>query len=303
METTDRPLGTDEVLAFVSCSVRASDKALIDALERDVLQRLGFRCVTVGRNVGGPMTADAAIKQWIDQAHCLIGVATARLAASEISDADAKFILPTPYLVQESAMAFQRGIPMLMLRASGVTLPAVTGTNLWLEIAPQLSNGRAKFLGGRDLVLATLRDLKAKALQRKNADGHAQMWQTVGKMSTAVVAVGAATKLWGAVFGNDAPDETVTEAELLDAKTKVSEAVLGHADHHRLGGILAGNGVAVPARKAHRIAALHETFGPSRSLLRVCLSVPELRNACRELKVPSSGSKEDMLERLLGADG
>lgn len=41
----------DFVTAFLSCSVRPEDRALVNAIEDKVLSRRGFRCLTVGRNI------------------------------------------------------------------------------------------------------------------------------------------------------------------------------------------------------------------------------------------------------------
>jgi len=78
----------DYVTAFFSCSVRPADRPLVDAIADRVLWPMGFRCLTVGRNVTLPDQVDDAIRNIVDQVDCLIGLATVRLEAAERSVAD-----------------------------------------------------------------------------------------------------------------------------------------------------------------------------------------------------------------------
>jgi len=101
----------DYVTAFLSCSVRSADRQLVDAIDQGVLFPMGFRCLTVGRNISLPDQVDDAIRDLIDQVDCLIGIATLRLEAADQSLPNRTLKLASPYVLQESAMAHQRRIP------------------------------------------------------------------------------------------------------------------------------------------------------------------------------------------------
>jgi hypothetical protein len=64
---------TNYVTAFLSCSVRPEDQPLVNAIENKVLSPMGFRCLTVGRNISLPDQVDDAIRDVIDRVDCLIG--------------------------------------------------------------------------------------------------------------------------------------------------------------------------------------------------------------------------------------
>src|SRR5579864_9583696 len=110
---SNKPEG-DYVTAFVSCSVRPEDRPLVDAIEDKVLSPMGFRCLTVGRNISLPDQVDDAIRDVMDRVDCLIGIATVRLEAAEHSVPNHTLKLASPYIIQESGMAHQRRIPVLM---------------------------------------------------------------------------------------------------------------------------------------------------------------------------------------------
>lgn len=161
-------LPANEVIAFLSCSLREADKPLVDALEKH-FQRLGFRCVTIGRNVAGIGGADDAIKKLMDGAHCLIGIATPRLNVSDYHHPDEPFVLSNPYLLQETAMAFQMGIPYLIFKTPEVHFPSgVLSSNLYINVQKDLSpKENPVFLQRSELVRTTLNELKQMALKRR----------------------------------------------------------------------------------------------------------------------------------------
>src|SRR5216683_1503743 len=98
----------DYITAFLSCSLRPEDRPLADAIEDKVLWPMGFRCLTVGRNVSLPDQVDDAIREIIERVDCLIGIAAVRLEAAELSLPNRTLGLASPYILQESAMAHQR---------------------------------------------------------------------------------------------------------------------------------------------------------------------------------------------------
>lgn len=134
---------TNYVTAFLSCSVRSADRQLVDAIDQKVLFPMGFRCLTVGRNISLPDQVDDAIRDLIDQVDCLIGIATLRLEATEQSLPDRTLKLASPYILQESAMAHQHRIPFLIFKTPEVTLQGIMARNLYLEIQSEMPNGKA----------------------------------------------------------------------------------------------------------------------------------------------------------------
>src|ERR1039458_4709715 len=106
----------DVVTTFLSCSVRPRDWPLVDALAQKVLGPQGFHCFTVGRNVSLPEQSDDAIRRLMSSCECLIGVATERLAATDRDFPARTLTIATPYLLQETSMAFQAELPFLMFK-------------------------------------------------------------------------------------------------------------------------------------------------------------------------------------------
>jgi len=159
-----------KIKAFLSCSIRKADRPLVDALDRYVLAPMGFTCVTVGGNVSQPDQPDDVIRHFIDDCHCLIGVATQRLVASDADLPERCLVLATPYLLQETAAAHQVQVPFLIVKTPDVTLQGVAARNLYLEVEPILSaRGRIQFKGSKELVLSSLRNLKQRAEARSRA--------------------------------------------------------------------------------------------------------------------------------------
>lgn len=117
----------------------------------------------------------------------MIGVATERLSATDRDFPDKTLSIATPYLLQETSMAFQSELPFLVFRVEGITLFGVTGRNLWLEIDEQLHNGRVRFRHKQELVHSALRDLKRKALARRAKLGREQLKRSIGWLSTIAV--------------------------------------------------------------------------------------------------------------------
>src|SRR5947209_7945521 len=126
MVKMDAPRSKDVVTAFLSCSVRPNDWPLVDAIEKKVLSPMGFRCFTVGRNVSLAEQTDDAIRRLVDSCECLIGIATERLSAIDREMPDRTLSIATPYLLQETSMAFQSQLPFLILKTPEVTLLGIT---------------------------------------------------------------------------------------------------------------------------------------------------------------------------------
>lgn len=184
----------DVVTCFLSCSVRPADRPLVDAIERGVLRPMGFRCFTVGRNLSLPDSPDAAIKKLLGSCECLVGVATERLTATDRDIPDRTLSLATPYLLQETSMAYQAELPFLMMRTPGVSLVGVTRANLYLSIASTLRNGRVAFKDRKDAVYSALAELKHRALERRKALSNAEWKRRIGWLASIVVGAGVTAK-------------------------------------------------------------------------------------------------------------
>ena len=186
----------DFVTAFLSCSVRPEDRPLVDALADRVLWPLGFRCLTVGRNISLPDQPDDAIRGIIDKVDCLIGVATVRTDAAERSNPNRTLSFASAYVLQESAMAHQRRIPFLIFKTPEVTLQGVTARNLYIEVAPDMPNGKPRFHARRELVMSALDELKKPAITGRGQRRRDELLAGVGKLSTFVVGSYAAGSLF-----------------------------------------------------------------------------------------------------------
>jgi hypothetical protein len=173
----------DVIIVFLSCSVRPKDWPLVDAVIKDVLTPMGFRCFTIGRNISLAEQTDDAIRKLLNSCECLIGVATERLSATDRDFPDQTLRIATPYLLQETSMAFQSELPFLMFKTEGITLLGVSSRNLWLEIERDMPTGKVRFRSKKDLVYSALRDLKQKALERRAKMGRDQLKRTVGWLS------------------------------------------------------------------------------------------------------------------------
>jgi|ERR1035437_783449 hypothetical protein len=112
----------DVVTAFLSRSVRPRDWPVVDALVDKVFTPRGFRCFTIGRNVSLADQTDDAVRRLLNSCDCLIGVATERLNATDRDFPDRTLSIATPYLLQETSMAFQAQLPFLIFKARGVHL-------------------------------------------------------------------------------------------------------------------------------------------------------------------------------------
>jgi len=145
---------------------------------------MGFRCFTVGRNLSLAEQTDDAVRRLVNSCECLIGIATERLSAVDRDFPDRTLSMATPYLLQETSMAFQSELPFLIFKTASVTLQGITNRNLWLEIDENLFNGRPRFLGSRNLVYSALNDLKQKALARRATVGWKETKKSIGQLST-----------------------------------------------------------------------------------------------------------------------
>lgn len=138
MTTRSSKPQTEFVTTFLSCSVRPEDRPLLDAMDAKVLSPVGFRCLTVGRNISLPDQTDDAIRELIDRVDCLIGIATVRLDAADRAFPDQTLRLASPYVLEESAMAHQRRLPFLIFKTPEVTLQGVSARNLYVQLRPNL---------------------------------------------------------------------------------------------------------------------------------------------------------------------
>jgi hypothetical protein len=170
----------DVVIAFLSCSVRPRDWPLVDAMVKDVLAPMGFRCFTVGRNISLAEQTDDAIRKLMNSCECLIGVATERLQATDRDFPEQTLRLATPMLLQETSMAFQSELPFLMIKTEGIALQGVSNRNLWLEIEREMPAGKVRFRSKKDVVYSALRDLKQKALDRRAKMSRDHLKSTLG---------------------------------------------------------------------------------------------------------------------------
>jgi len=178
----------DVVTTFLSCSVRPKDWPLVDALVERVLVPHGFRCFTIGRNVSPADQTDDAIRRLMTTCECLIGVATERLNATDRDFPSQTLSMATPYLLQETSMAFQADLPFLMFKTAGISLLGITNKNLWLEIEADLNKkGQVKFRGKQELLLSALRDLKQKAFARRARLDREKWKASIGWLSSFVV--------------------------------------------------------------------------------------------------------------------
>lgn len=146
--------------------MRPQDRGLVDALQR-FLSRRGLACATVGRNFSSADPPDVAIKKLLSTSDCLVGLATARLSATDGDFPDRSLVLATPYLLQETSMAFQAELPFLIFRAPGIALQGVTKANLYIDINPDASNGVVRFRASQRLVETAIEDLKKRAIARR----------------------------------------------------------------------------------------------------------------------------------------
>jgi len=160
----------------------------VSAIEEKVLKPMGFRCFTIGRNISLAEQTDDAIGHLIDSCECLIGIATERLSATDRDFQDKTLSIATPYLLQETSMAFQSGLPFLIFKTMNVTLLGITNRNLYLEIDGQLSErGRPRFRCTLELLSSALQDLKQKALNRRRQIGVERLKNQIGTLSTLIV--------------------------------------------------------------------------------------------------------------------
>lgn len=180
------------VNAFLSCSVRPRDAALVSAMAA-LLREHNFNCITPGRNVSVAAHPDDAVKQIMERCDCLIGVATTRFAASDVDRPSFTLQLATPYLVQETGAAHQLGMPFLIFKTADITLQGITSKNAFIRIKDELGAAGRPQVESKAQMTTALQDLHARALARRKERKLADLWETV----SGVVAAGAA--LWGGI--------------------------------------------------------------------------------------------------------
>lgn len=129
----------------------------------------------------------------------MIGVDTERLEATDRDFPTCTLSLATTYLLQETSMAFQAGLPFLVFKANGVSLLGITNRNLWIEIDGQLSaRGKVSFQVTQGALLSALNDLKA--LVRRAQLKKRQWKKAVGNLSSLVLGGVAASKAIDLLF-------------------------------------------------------------------------------------------------------
>jgi hypothetical protein len=157
---------------------------------------MGFRCLTVGRNISIPDQVDDAVRDLVQRVDCLIGVATVRFDAADRSLPNRTLCLATPYLVEETAMAHQRRIPFLVFKTPEVTLQGVAARNLYLEVLPSLRNGRPVFKSSEPSVRSSLEELKKRALEARSVRDKEEFFSGVGALSTVLVGAYAVSNVF-----------------------------------------------------------------------------------------------------------
>jgi hypothetical protein len=113
----------------------------------------------------------------------LIGVDTKRFDATDPDFPSMTLSVATPYLLQETSMAFQSRLPFLIFKTSEVTLQGVTNRNLWLEIDGQLHDGKLRIMRKKELVDSALQDIKQKALDRRKNLNWEKLQNDLGRLS------------------------------------------------------------------------------------------------------------------------
>lgn len=144
-----------------------------------------------------PKQPDDAIRALVDASECLIGVATARHHASDIASPDTTLALATPYLLEETSMAFQSRIPFLIFRSEGIDLQGVTRRNLYITIGSELSEqGRVKVKASRELVTSALEALQRQALKVREQRNSEKKDRLLGTAAKWLVGGALALKGW-----------------------------------------------------------------------------------------------------------
>lgn len=176
------------VNAFLSCSVRPRDAALVNAMAA-LLREHHFNCVTPGRNVSVAAHPDDAVKQIMERCDCLIGVATTRFAAADVDRPSFTLQLATPYLVQETGAAHQLGMPFLIFKTADITLQGITSKNAFIKIKDELGPTGRPQVASKAQMTTALQDLHARALARSKERKRASFWDTVSDVVTKGVAI------------------------------------------------------------------------------------------------------------------
>jgi hypothetical protein len=185
----------ESVKAFLSCSVRPRDKALVDAMA-ELLREHHFTCVTPGRNVSVSAHPDDAVRQVMEECDCLIGIATARLTAADIDQPNSTLQLATPYLVQEAGAAHQLGMPFLVFKTEEIVLQGITSRNAFLSIKDELGPTGRPLVANTEMMTTALQDLRKRALARRQVRERAKLWDfTKSVVAAGVAAYGGLTLL------------------------------------------------------------------------------------------------------------
>lgn len=186
---------SDIIFSFLSCSIHPGDLPIVECFVRSVLTPSGFKCFTVGRNYSAATDPHDAIKNLLNSTHCLIGIATKRLEVKSIFDPNSTLYYATTYLLQETSMAYFAGLPYLIFKTPEVTLPGVTGKNLYIDFEYNRERDRIKFKCSESLLLSALRDLSQRAKEYKRKKGAQVFKNFVGIGSTITLFGMGAAKL------------------------------------------------------------------------------------------------------------
>ena len=190
---TQRNRQSQRVRCFLSCSVRPSDRLLVEAFA-NTLNRFGFDCRTVGRNDAAPATPDDAVRTLLRECDCLIGVATARFDARDRATPDTSLTFATSYVLQEASAAHQLEMPFIIFRTADVTLQGVTARNIYFDIEPQLRDGKV-VIENKPAAEAALKRLQDEARAFRAARNRAAVKAGIGELATWALGMGLLAKV------------------------------------------------------------------------------------------------------------
>ncbi len=174
----------ETVRAFLSCSIRDRDIKLVLAAKQMLEEEYHFNCVTLGLDVSLPEHKDDAVKRMIAECECLIGIATTRFEAVDVDDRSQNLKLATVYLAQEAGAAHQLDLPLVIFRVGEVELQGVTNRNIYIEMAPNLGPSGRIMVKSQALMSTELRDLHARALERRKQKEKNILWEKVKTLTT-----------------------------------------------------------------------------------------------------------------------
>jgi hypothetical protein len=175
--------------AFLSTSIRAEDQPVVTFVER-VFQVAGFDCFTVGRNVSAPEPPPETIKREMQRCECLVVVATARFAATDVQTGSVLHLAPG-WIDSEAGLAHMRGIPITAFKAKEVTFQGLLGANItqWFEFNLRQETIVEYCLRNRPLINPHLVALKARIDETRTG---ARNTSLINKLKTIALPVAGA---------------------------------------------------------------------------------------------------------------